>query len=239
MFWGNFTQNHIRQWGKCSAKPYADNSQWRYKQANAVAFGEFYGSTLGAMLPYVFAREGYGVEEQFSIELANIAPISATAALKDSVAEDVLFVKRDEPCFTVTPHGADRAVIDVIDTQRPLQTATKRIRDTAAIRLGTLGTDTLSSWGRCPSNQAVPTEESTRAGIEIVEQIDGLTGGHAPEHLKAIVTSAGVCAITGVALMMQLWRRGIVTLRPTELKPVLRKEPTKALETYRQVVRAD
>ncbi|WP_157228848.1 hypothetical protein [Nocardia brevicatena] len=188
---------------------------------NAVGFGEFYGSAVGTILPYTFKEDGCPRQVWIETELSSIAPISAVAALKDGPAGNLLFSDRGKRVYRATENSG-RWILEAV--RQPLVSAAERVARAEAKDLGRKGF--MGHWGRCPSNQALaPNQAEAEQHAELVDKIDQITGGHAPEHLRTIVTPADVCAILAVGLVAALEQRGIVRLDPTSLEPVPRHEP--------------
>ncbi|MFE4455899.1 hypothetical protein ACFROC_00945 [Nocardia tengchongensis] len=191
-------------------------------QTNAVGFGEFYGSAVGSILPHTFKKDGCPRNVWMKTELSSIAPISALAALKDGPSGDLIFSGREKRVYRAVENDG-RWIIKAV--RQPLASTAERVARAEAKDLGRKGL--MGQWGRCPSNQALAANQAgAELRAELVDRIDHLTNGHVPEHLRAIVTPADVCAILAVGLVAALERRGLVHLDPASLRPVLRREPS-------------
>ncbi|WP_328404567.1 hypothetical protein [Nocardia sp. NBC_00403] len=190
-------------------------------QTNAVGFGEFYGSAVGRILPHTFKLDGCPRNAWLETELGSIAPISAVAALKDGPAGTLLFSDRGKRVYRAADSDGRWTIRAV---RQPLTSIAERVTRAEAKDLGRKGF--LGQWGRCPSNQGLaPNRAEADQHAEMVDRIDQITGGYAPEHLHAIITPADVCAIVAVGLVAALEQHGIVQLDPASVEPVLRREP--------------
>lgn len=197
-------------------------------ETNAVGFGEFYSSSLGTMLPYALRQAGCPSGKWLKTELGSLAPISAIAALKDGPSDEIFYTNREKQTFSIVSED-DGWVIRAI--RQPLKATAERVGRAWTKDFGRIGS--MSQAGRCPSNQALtPRPEVEAWRSQLIDRIDELTDGGCPDRLRAVITPADICAITGIGLVAALKRRGIVQLSPTSIKPVLRREPQELKEVY-------